>query len=85
MDEAQRIEAFYKKHGKAPPKKFDHGTEQEIRDNAIRLRPNTWRLEGNQLIGQTEMGPLRQTIPTDVILVKTSEDGLPVFKKIELS
>ena len=85
MDEAQRIEAFYKKHGKAPPKHFEHGTEQEIRDNAIRLRPNTWRLEGNQLIGQTEMGPLRQTIPTDVILVKTSEDGLPVFKKIELS
>ena len=84
MDEAQRIEAFYKKHGKAPPKHFEHGTEQEIRDNAIRLRPNTWRLEGNQLIGQTEMGPLRQTIPTDVILTGTDDDGLPIFKRVIL-
>ena len=84
MDEAERIQAFYKKHGKAPPKHFEHGTEAEIQENMVRLRPGTWRLEGNQLIGQTEMGPLRQTIPTDVILVGTDDDGRPRFRKVVL-
>ena len=84
MDEAERIQAFYRKHGKAPPKHFEHGTEQEIRENMVRLRPGSWRLEGNQLIGQTELGTLVQTVPTDVILVGTDDDGLPMFKKVVL-
>ncbi len=84
MDEAERIQAFYKKHGKAPPKHFEHGTEQEIRENMVRLRPGSWRLEGNQLIGQTELGTLVQTVPTDVILTGTDDDGRPIFKKVVL-
>ena len=84
MDEAERIQAFYKKHGKAPPKHFEHGTEQEIRENMVRLRPGSWRLEGNQLIGQTELGTLVQTVPSDVILVGTDDDGLPMFKRVIL-
>lgn len=84
MDEAERIQAFYRKHGKAPPKHFEHGTEQEIRENMVRLRPGSWRLEGNQLIGQTELGTLRQTVPSDVILVGTDDDGLPMFKRVIL-
>lgn len=75
---------WYEKHGVAPPKKFDHGTEQEIRENMVRLRPGTWRLEGNQLIGKTELGTLVQTVPTDVILVGTDDDGLPMFKRVIL-
>ena len=82
MDEAARIEAFYRKHGKQPPKHLEHGTEEEVRNSAIVLRPGTWRLEGNQLIGETELGPLRQTIPTDVILTGTDDEGRPIFKKI---
>lgn len=84
MDEAERIQAFYKKHGKAPPKHWEHGTEQEIRENMVRLRPGSWRLEGNQLIGQTELGTLVQTVPTDVILTGTDDDGRPIFKKVVL-
>ncbi len=84
MDEAERIQAFYRKHGKAPPKHWEHGTEQEIRENMVRLRPGSWRLEGNQLIGQTELGTLVQTVPTDVILTGTDDDGRPIFKKVVL-
>lgn len=84
MDEAERIQAFYKKHGKAPPKHWEHGTEQEIRENMVRLRPGSWRLEGNQLIGQTELGTLVQTVPTDVILTGTDDDGRPIFQKVVL-
>lgn len=84
MDEAERIQAFYRKHGKAPPKHWEHGTEQEIRENMVRLRPGSWRLEGNQLIGQTELGTLVQTVPSDVILVGTDDDGLPMFKRVIL-
>jgi hypothetical protein len=85
MDEAERIAAFYRKHGKEPPKSFSHGTEAEIQENLQLLKPNSWRLEGNQLIGETELGPLVQTIPTDRILVGTDDDGLPVFRKVVLS
>jgi hypothetical protein len=60
-----------------------HGYPDEIRENLRPLKPKTWHLEGNKLIGETEMGPLVQFIPTNYILLKTDEDGLPVFKKIQ--
>lgn len=85
MDEYERIQAFYKKHGKEPPKHFEHGTEEDIANNMKRLRPEAWKLEGNQLVGETEFGTLRQTVPTDMILTGTDEDGRPIFKKVVLS
>ena len=85
MDEAERIAAFYRKHGKEPPKHFEHGTEDDIKKNMVALRPNAWRMEGNKLIAETEHGTHVQTVPTDVILVGTGDDGLPIFKKVVLS
>ena len=82
MDEAERIAAFYRKHGQQPPKTFSHGTEDDIKENMQLLRPNSWRLEGNKLIGETEHGPLVQIIPTSHILVGTDDDGLPILKQI---
>lgn len=84
MDEAERIAAFYKKHGVKPPESFSHGTEEDIKSKLKELRPNSWRLEGNILYGQTDMGELRQTIPTDYICVGT-DNGLPVLQKVVLS
>lgn len=85
MDEAERIAAFYRKHGKEPPKHFEHGTEDDIKANMKLLKPSSWRLEGNKLIGETEMGPLVQTIPTDYIMTGVGDDGLPQFAKVVLS
>lgn len=85
MDEAERIAAFYRKHGKEPPKSFSHGTEEEIKEKMQLLKPNSWRLEGNQLIGETELGIVAQTIPTDYVLHGTDDDGLPILRKVVLS
>jgi hypothetical protein len=85
MDEAERIAAFYRKHGKNPPRHYEHGTEDEIRDNMKLLKPNEWKLQGNKLIGKTDMGLLVQYIPTDYILTGADEDGLPVLKRVVLS
>ena len=46
------------------------------------LKPNSWKLEGNKLIGETEYGPLVQFIPTDRVLTGTDDNGLPIFKQI---
>ena len=85
MDEAERIAAFYRKHGKEPPKSFSHGTEDDIKAGMQLLKRNSWRLEGNQLIGEFEDGKIAQTSPTDYILTGTGDDGLPIFRKVVLS
>jgi len=85
VNEEQRIEAFYRKHGKEPPKVFKHGTEEEIRASMVELKPKEWKLQGNMLIAETDYGTHAQIIPSDVILVGTDENSLPIFKKVVLS
>lgn len=59
-----------------------HGYPDEIRENLKQMKPKTWKLQGNKLTGDTEMGELAQFISTDLILTGTDENGLPIFKKI---
>ena len=61
-----------------------HGTDEEIRKNLKPLKPSEWRLEGNELIGMTDMGELRQTIPPDYICYGVDDSGLPILKKVVL-
>jgi len=70
--------------GVTPPSTVTHGSDLNIQDSMKKLLPNSWKLEGNQLIGQTDMGELRQTIPTSHILVGSDPRGLPIFRKIDL-
>lgn len=81
MHDEKTIQWFIK-HGKRPPEHIPHGTPDVIQDNIRHLRPHSWRLEGNQLIGKTDMGPLVQTISTDYICMGSDENGLPIFKRI---
>lgn len=73
---------FIRKLGGTPPQSFTHITEEEIKENMKQLKPNSWKLEGNKLIGETEYGPLVQFIPTDRVLTGTDDNGLPIFKQI---
>jgi len=82
MDEAERIAAFYRKHGKEPPKHIPHGTEDDIKDSMVMLKPTRWWQEGNELKGETELGITTTFLPTDTLLVGTDKEGLPIFKKI---
>lgn len=76
---------WYDRYNKARPTHIPHGVNSDELDKHMRrLQPESWRLEGNQLIGMTEMGPLVQVIPPDVILTGTDEDGLPIFEKVVL-
>jgi len=73
---------WFHKMGKTPPAHYPHGTEQDIAANMQQIKPHSWRLEGNKLIGQSDVGELVQTIPTDFICTGTGDDGLPVFQKV---
>lgn len=73
---------FIRKLGATPPTAQTHGTEDDIAQRLKPLKPNSWRLEGNKLISQTEMGVLVQTIPTDYICRGTDDKGLPILEKI---
>lgn len=76
---------WYDRYGKSRPSHTSHNVStDDLEKHMKRLVPNEWRLEGNMLIGKTEMGPLAQTIPPDYILTGTDEAGLPIFQKIVL-
>jgi len=67
------------------PLHLEHGVNTEdIGKNLKRLNTTNWKLEGNVLTAETEMGKLTQKVPTDVILTGEDAEGLPVFKKIVL-
>lgn len=73
-----------RKLGINPPEAAVHGTEDDIREKLKPVMPNNWHLEGNQLIGYTEMGKLVQNIPTDYICHGVDDKGMPILKKIQL-
>lgn len=73
---------MYERWGKTPPTSEPHGTPEEIAKNMVKLKPTSWRQEGNKLIGETPMGPLVQFIPTDMLLMGTDEKGLPILQKM---
>ena len=77
-------EDFYRKLDVAPPSTATHGTESDIREKLVPMMPNKWRLEGNQLIAETEEGTYVQTIPSNKILLGTGKDGLPIFRTIDI-
>lgn len=72
----------FKRWGKELPEHIPHGTDDDIRSKLKPLLPHSWKLKGNVLIGQTEMGELVQKIPTSYILKGVDERGLPVFEKV---
>lgn len=75
---------WFIKHKLPPPATYSHGTEEDIEKKFKKLKPFSWRMEGNKLIGQTEMGPLVQYLPTDMICTGTDDEGLPILSKVVL-
>lgn len=73
---------MYERWGAVPPSHDEHGTEEEIRSNLVATEAHSWRLEGNELVAETNHGILRQRIPPDRILTGTDKNGLPILKKI---
>jgi hypothetical protein len=78
-------EDFYRKVLKsAPPSVSEHGTEDNIKEKLQPMLPNRWRQEGNLLIAETENGVHGQTVPTNMLLIGTDENHMPIFRKISL-
>jgi len=73
---------WFTKRNLTPPESINHGDPDGIRDKMVKLKPTTWRMEGNKLIGDTELGQLVNFIPTNMILTGTDEAGMPVFRRI---
>lgn len=74
--------ANFKNWGEPLPSRQSHGSDDDIRSSLKSVNPTNWRLEGNRLIADTEMGELSQTIPTSHILIGTDDKGLPVFREV---
>lgn len=68
--------------GKEAPTSEGHGTDRDISEQMEPLKPRNWRIEGNQLIADTEMGELVQFISTDYICKGTDDDGKPILTKV---
>lgn len=76
--------AWFDRNGLERPSHTDHLKVEDIEKTLRKLKVRDWKLEGNKLSGETDMGPFVQTIPTDIILEGTDEDGLPKFRKVIL-
>lgn len=73
----------FERWGKALPTTEEHGTEDQIRENMTPLQPKNWRMQGNKLIADTEMGELVQMMPTNLICKGTDKKGLPILVKLD--
>lgn len=75
---------MYQRWGVEAPSHDEHGPSsvEEIRESMEKAEASSWELRGNELIAQTNHGPVSQRIPTDFILVGTDEKGLPIFKRV---
>lgn len=80
----KNIEEMFSRWGKDAPAHYPHGTPDEIRANLKPVNPRNWRLEGNELIADTDFGRLVQFIPTNYICKGTDEDGLPILVKLDV-
>lgn len=74
-------------HGLKRPTHLPHGIkdtpENPLSEQLPRLTCRNWKLEGNVLSCDTEMGPLVQTLPsTDYICKGTDTNGMPILQKI---
>ena len=79
-----QLAKMYEKWGVTPPSTTPHGTDDDIRSNLRKAVPTNWRQEGNKLICDTELGPLVNMIPTDMLLVGVDKKNLPILRKITL-
>ncbi len=70
--------------GLEAPTHSAHLTDEQIQEHSKRLLPRSWKLEGNKLKGQTDMGELVLFIPTDYILKGTDSEGLPILEKVDI-
>jgi hypothetical protein len=78
-----KTRAWFERHGLTPPEHIAHGvTPDDIRDKLQPLKARSWRLEGNRLIAETDMGDVVNYIPTNYIMTGVDKDNLPVFRKI---
>lgn len=75
---------WFVKNQLVPPESIAHGTEEDVREKLKPAKTWNWKLEGNQLSCETDLGPMTQTIPTDVILTGEDENGLPILQRIVL-
>lgn len=79
-----KTQKWFERHNLTPPSSTSHNiTPEDIRKNLEKLTliPGTWRLEGNKLTVDTEMGPLVNFISPEYILTG-EKDGLPILEKV---
>ena len=81
-DEAQL--KWFDRWGKERPSQEAHGSPEEIRANLKRAKAYSWHMEGNELVADTDLGPLRQVISTAYICKGMDKEGLPILVKLDV-
>lgn len=74
----------FRKMGAPLPVANVHGTDEQIRERLKPMKVDKWELQGNTLIGYADGVKMAQQIPTDMILLGTDENNLPILQKIDL-
>lgn len=78
-------DSWFVKNNLKPPEHISHGiTDEQLASNMKSVNPRNWRLEGNRLIADTDVGPLVNIIDPSYILTGVDDKGQPVLTKLDL-
>ncbi len=74
---------WYLKNNLVPPTRISHDvTDEQLTSRMEKLKPHSWRLEGNRLISKTDRGELVNIINPGYILTGIDKQGLPILVRI---
>lgn len=77
---------FFDRHKVARPSHDEHGVqdtfENPLSKQLVPGNARNWRMQGNELVCDTDFGEMRQRISTDYICLGTDKAGLPILKKV---
>lgn len=81
-----RVLKWFERNGLEKPEHIPHAKQADLDAKlATPITVNAWRLEGNELIAETDSGPFVQRIPPDYILTGVDANNLPILTKIVIS
>ncbi len=78
-----KTKQWFERHNLTPPSHTPHGNLDDLADKMRPVKIRSWRLEGNRLVAETDMGRLVNYIDPNVIMTGVDDNNLPIFRRIQ--
>jgi len=83
MPPDDKTKQWFERHNLTPPSHTPHGSADDIADKMRPAKIRSWRMEGNRLIAETDIGRLVNYVDPNVVMTGVDENNRPIFKRIQ--